>query len=267
MLHTHLCSALHCNAAPLDPALGSGVRTCLETGPLLRTTAYCLASPVDPLASLRCPLGAQRRLDLSMGLAFGCGAWSESHPETFSWVGMKGFSSRMLKGRADIMCTPHRPAHTHTHLNATSKDSLCFNAHFSYIFLPRYLQTSSLWVAFSFCGKGRLDLIQAGLTVPTLALGCVQFPVAKQVCCGDPRLVLQNTSPHSDRPFSAGQANVFLRITAARHPHTSCARPPKIEVTCTSYAFYDETVVALTTRTPFREGTEVARCPWDLDAI
>ena len=77
--------------------------------------------------------------------------------------------------------------------NATSKSPLCFNAHFSYIFLPRYLQTSSLWVAFSFCGKELLDLVQAGLTVGTLALGCVQFLVAKQICCGDPSLVLQNT--------------------------------------------------------------------------
>jgi len=74
--------------------------------------------------------------------------------------------------------------------------------------------------------RGPLDLFLAGLTVPTHALGCVQFPVAKQVCCGDPRLVLQNTSPHSDRPFSAGQANVFLRITAARHPHSTCAHAP-----------------------------------------
>ena len=83
----------------------------------------------------------------------------------------------------------HVHTHTHTHtctltltdptvlFNATSKGSLCFNAHFSYIFLPRYLQISSLWVAFASCGKGPLDLVQTGLTVPTLALGCVQFPV------------------------------------------------------------------------------------------
>ena len=103
---------------------------------------------------------------------------------------------------------------------------MCFNAYLSCIFLPRYFHTSSLWVKFFFCGKGPLDLFQGGLTVPTHALGCVQFPVAKQVCCGDPRLVLQNTSPHSDRPFSAGQANVFLRITAARHPHSTCAHAP-----------------------------------------
>ena len=70
---------------------------------------------------------------------------------------------------------------------------------------------------FSFCCKGLPDLVQAGLTVATLTLGYVQVPVAKQVCCGDPRLVFQNT-PHSDTLFSVGQGHCCSPSVLKLHP-------------------------------------------------
>lgn len=151
----------------------------------------CSSCPSESVCCLSSPEGP-----LALGAFDGTRFWLWSLAKKSSRDFFLGWYDGMFIEDAERRNTQCVRTHRHTHiffLSATSKDPLCFAAHFSYLFLLlRDLRISSLLVAFLFCrSKGRLELVQTALTVlATLSFGSVQFLVAKHVFCRIGRSVL-----------------------------------------------------------------------------